>query len=103
MEAGGPWEDYAQPAAAAPTGGPWEDYAQHPAAPLREVAADSALYVDYADTPRAARMLEQACADTAGRARLTAAGIERSKDFSFERLARERVGAMLSAIGTPLG
>ena len=70
---------------------------------LREVAADSALYVDYADSPSAARILEEACADAAGRARLTSAGIELSRDFSFERVARERVGGILSAIGTPLG
>ena len=65
---------------------------------LREVAGGSALYADFADTPGAARVLEQACAGAAGRAQLTAAGIEQSKAFSFERVARERVGAILSVL-----
>jgi glycosyltransferase involved in cell wall biosynthesis len=66
---------------------------------LREVAGESAMYVDYADAAAAARVLEQACAGAAGRAQLTAAGVERARAFSFERVARERVGAILSMIG----
>jgi len=66
---------------------------------LREVAGETALYVDYADSASATRVLEQACAGAAGRAQLVAAGIERARMFSFERVARERVGAILSAIG----
>jgi hypothetical protein len=57
------------------------------------------MYVDFARRDAATRVLEQACAGAAGRAQLCAAGAERSKMFSFERLARERVGAVLSAIG----
>jgi glycosyltransferase involved in cell wall biosynthesis len=68
---------------------------------LREVAGDTALYVDFAETAAASRVLEQACAGAGGRAQLSAAGIERAKRFSYERLARERVGAVLSAIGAP--
>ena len=68
---------------------------------LREVAGGTALYVDFADTAAASRVLEQACAGAAGRAQLTAAGVERSLAFSFERVARERVGAILSRIGAP--
>jgi glycosyltransferase involved in cell wall biosynthesis len=67
---------------------------------FREVAGESAMYVDYADTASATRVLEQACAGASGRAQLVAAGVERSKAFSFERLARERVSAILSAIGS---
>jgi glycosyltransferase involved in cell wall biosynthesis len=65
---------------------------------LREVAGSSAIYVDYADTASAARVLEQVCAGAAGRAQLCAAGIERAKMFSFERLTLERVSAILSRI-----
>jgi glycosyltransferase involved in cell wall biosynthesis len=65
---------------------------------LREVAGSCALYADFADTPAATRVLEQACAGAAGRAQLCAAGAERSKMFSFERLARERVGAILASL-----
>jgi glycosyltransferase involved in cell wall biosynthesis len=66
---------------------------------LREVAGDCALYADFADTPLATGALERICADAASRARLSAAGIGRAAQFSFERLARERVGAVLAAIG----
>lgn len=66
---------------------------------LREVAGETAVYVDYSDSAAATRVLDQACAGAAGRDQLVAAGIRRAADFSFERLARERVGAILSAIG----
>ena len=66
---------------------------------LREVAGECALYVDYADAAPASAALERVCADGALRARLSAAGIERSRQFSFERLARERVGAILARLG----
>jgi glycosyltransferase involved in cell wall biosynthesis len=65
---------------------------------LREVAAQCALYVDFAQTAAATSVLNQACAGAAGSAQLCAAGAERSRMFSFERLARERVGAILSAL-----
>jgi glycosyltransferase involved in cell wall biosynthesis len=66
---------------------------------LREVAGGTAIYVDYTDPAAAASVLQQACAGAAGREQLVAAGIKRAADFSYERLARERVGAILSAIG----
>jgi glycosyltransferase involved in cell wall biosynthesis len=66
---------------------------------LREVAGECALYADYSDTATASVTLEQVCADGSLRARLSAAGIERSRQFSFERLARERVGAILARVG----
>jgi glycosyltransferase involved in cell wall biosynthesis len=65
---------------------------------LREVAAGSAMFVDYASTSAATRMLQTACSGAGGRAQLISAGIERAKMFGFERLARERVGAILAAI-----
>jgi glycosyltransferase involved in cell wall biosynthesis len=66
---------------------------------LREVAGETALYVDFADSAAASRVLEQACAGAAGQSQLRAAGLERARMFSYERLARERVGVALSAIG----
>lgn len=66
---------------------------------LREVAGDCALYVDFADRLQASRALEGLCGPGQLRSRLSSAGVERSRQFSFERLARERVGAILSAIG----
>jgi len=68
---------------------------------LREVAGECALCVDYADPSLASGAMERICADAALRAQLGAAGIERSRQFSFERLARERVGAILAALGGP--
>ena len=66
---------------------------------LRELAGDCSLYADYADPASASKALERLCVDGALRARLGAAGIERSRQFSFERLARERVGAILASLG----
>jgi glycosyltransferase involved in cell wall biosynthesis len=66
---------------------------------LREVAGDTALYVDFADAAAASSVLEQACAGAGGQAQLRAAGLERARLFSYERLARERVDAVLGAIG----
>ncbi len=65
---------------------------------LREVAGDAARYVDFLDTPAAAGMLEQVCADAHLRDRLARAGLERAERFSFERLARERLDAILAAV-----
>jgi glycosyltransferase involved in cell wall biosynthesis len=66
---------------------------------LREVAGETALYVDFADRAAASSVLEQVCAGAGGRSQLSQAGTERAKSFSYERLARERVGATLAAIG----
>jgi glycosyltransferase involved in cell wall biosynthesis len=66
---------------------------------LREVAGECALYVDYAEQASASAALERICADGGCRAALSAAGIERAGRFSFERLARERLGAILERVG----
>ncbi|HMD61914.1 MAG TPA: glycosyltransferase family 1 protein [Opitutaceae bacterium] len=65
---------------------------------LREVAGGCVLYADFADPSLASGAVEQLCADAALRGRLSAAGIERAGEFSFERLARERVGAILARL-----
>jgi glycosyltransferase involved in cell wall biosynthesis len=66
---------------------------------LREVAGGTAQYADFARPEAAAALLAQVCLDPGRQAQLAAAGVERARAFSFERLARERVGAVLSAIG----
>jgi glycosyltransferase involved in cell wall biosynthesis len=66
---------------------------------LREVAGESALYADFCRPEGATAALERVCADEALRTGLAAEGIERARGFSFERQARERVGAILEAIG----
>jgi glycosyltransferase involved in cell wall biosynthesis len=65
---------------------------------LREVAGDSALYVDYGNAPLATRQLELICGNDELRARLAASGVVRAGQFSFERLAAERVGAILDML-----
>jgi glycosyltransferase involved in cell wall biosynthesis len=66
---------------------------------LREVAGECAVYVDFENTSKASSALERICSDEIHWACMSAAGIERCKQFSFERLARERVNAILTAIG----
>lgn len=65
---------------------------------LREVAGDAAVYCDFANAKAAGAALEEVCSDDALAFGMRAAGIERARDFSFERLARERVGAILEAL-----
>lgn len=65
---------------------------------LREVAADGAAFVDFADTAAASRALERLLTDTAAHEGLVRSGIARAEGFSFERLVRERMEAILSAI-----
>jgi alpha-1,3-rhamnosyl/mannosyltransferase len=66
---------------------------------LREVASGCAVFVDFADVSGASRALGEiaACGDVW--ARIAADGVTRASQFSFERLAGERVGAILDAIG----
>jgi glycosyltransferase involved in cell wall biosynthesis len=63
---------------------------------LREVAGGAAELVDFTDTDSAAMALEKICLDDALAARLRAAGLARAAEFSYEKLARERVAAILS-------
>lgn len=65
---------------------------------LREVAADAAVYVDFADAAAASAALARVCADDVHAERLRQAGLVRAQAFSFERLARERVGAILEQL-----
>lgn len=70
---------------------------------LREVAGECAQYVDFEDTAAATGALRAVCSDPGLRASLVERGIARAGEFSFERLARERVGAILNVLesGSP--
>jgi glycosyltransferase involved in cell wall biosynthesis len=66
---------------------------------LREVAADAALFVDFTDTVAAGEALKRICLTDTVVAELRAAGLKRAADFSYARLARERVTAILAMLG----
>jgi glycosyltransferase involved in cell wall biosynthesis len=63
---------------------------------MREVAGEAALTVDFAEAGAAARSLERLLVDEVLRERLRGAGLAKAAEYSFERLARERVGAVLA-------
>jgi len=66
---------------------------------LREVTGGVAQFVDFSDSAAAGAGLERLCADEAQVAQLRAAGPRRAAEFGFSRLARERVEAILAAVG----
>lgn len=66
---------------------------------LREVAGDCAVYVDFSDTGSASRALADVASRADLRARNAADGVARAGQFEFERLARERVTAILGSLG----
>ncbi len=66
---------------------------------LREVTGGSAVFTDFADEERAGRALFAICADDTLWQRLRTAGLRRAGEFSYGKLARERVEAILRAIG----
>ncbi len=61
---------------------------------LREVAADSALFVDFADANGAGEALRRICTDGALVEELRNAGLKRAEEYSYARLARERLTAI---------
>ncbi len=65
---------------------------------LREVTDSAALWCDFTDRATAAAALEKICTDDALATRLRTAGLRRAADFSFEKLARERVAAILERL-----
>jgi glycosyltransferase involved in cell wall biosynthesis len=65
---------------------------------LREVAADAALLVDFTDIAAAGEALRKVCTDDSLAAELRAAGLKRAVEFSYARLARERVSAILAQL-----
>lgn len=64
--------------------------------PLREVAADTALYFDPLDTEALAQGLERIVGDKTLRATLASAGRERARTFTWERTARETLAVLLA-------
>jgi len=65
---------------------------------LREVTAGAASFTDFTDADVAGVALESICTDDALVRRLRADGLRRAADFGFDRLARERVGAILELL-----
>lgn len=65
---------------------------------LREVAAGAALFVDFTDTTAAGEALRRICTEDALAAELRAAGLKRAADFSYARLAHERMTAILETL-----
>lgn len=70
---------------------------------MEEVTDGHALMIDYRDRSLATASLLAALTDSGMRTRLIDGGLVRSKCFSFERLAAERIGAMRQLIGEPVG
>ena len=68
-------------------------------APLREVAAEAALYFDPYDSTSLARSMAVLLADAELRARLTAAGRERARIFTWERTAELTLACYERALG----
>jgi len=66
---------------------------------LREVTGGAAQFTDFVDPAAAGAALGTLCEDDSLAARIRAAGLRRAADFNFSRLARERVGAILEALG----
>ena len=68
---------------------------------MDEVTGGHALIVDYADGATTTHALDTLLGDDALHDRLRADGIGWVRRFSFDRLARERVDAILGALGLP--
>jgi glycosyltransferase involved in cell wall biosynthesis len=66
---------------------------------LREVAAGAALMVDFQDPGAAAAGLAVICQDDGLAVQLRTAGLRRAGDFSYEKLARERIGRIRTMLG----
>jgi glycosyltransferase involved in cell wall biosynthesis len=67
---------------------------------MHEIAGDSALIIDFTNRPLVTETLRRLHEDESLRQRLRSSGLERSKRFSFEKMAVERVGAVLDWIKT---
>ncbi len=65
---------------------------------LREVAGGAAHFVDFGDEAVAAAALERLAMDDRRVAELRAAGLRRVADFSYAKLARERIGAIKTVL-----
>lgn len=70
---------------------------------MHEVTAGHAEIVDYNDRAAAAAALQRALTDEGVRARLIEGGLRRAAEFSFERLAAERIEALRRMLGLKPG
>jgi glycosyltransferase involved in cell wall biosynthesis len=70
---------------------------------MREVTAGHSLIVDYNNREEAAAAMLEAHGNVVTRERLIAGGLSRSQDFSFRRLALERIEGIRSALGMKPG
>jgi glycosyltransferase involved in cell wall biosynthesis len=61
---------------------------------MREVTAGHALIIDYRDAALVADSLRKLITDTSLTARLRAAGLDQARQFTFEKLATERITAL---------
>ena len=69
---------------------------------MHEVTAGEALIIDYQDRAAAAAAMLEALQNSSTRERLIAGGLARAQEFSFERLAVERMEALRQMLGLPL-
>ncbi len=67
---------------------------------MHEIAGEAAVIVDFHNRELVTRTLRRLYEDESLRQRLGAVGLERSKKFSFEKMAVERVGAVLHWLET---
>jgi alpha-1,3-rhamnosyl/mannosyltransferase len=67
---------------------------------MHEIAGESALIIDFNDRPLVSKTLVQLHENKELRTRLRTGGLERAKKFSFEKMAVERVGAVLDWLKT---
>ncbi len=68
---------------------------------MHEVTAGNALIVDYNDREAAAAAMLEALRSPETRSRLIDGGLARASEFSFERLAVERIEALRRMLGLP--
>ena len=68
---------------------------------FHEVASNAAVYVDFGEPAVAARAIERLCGDDALWQAKREAGLARAAAFTFRRLVRERVPAILAALEVP--
>jgi glycosyltransferase involved in cell wall biosynthesis len=65
---------------------------------MHEIAGDAAWILDFNNRPAVLEAIQRLSEDEPVVARLRAAGLERAKQFSFKKMATERVGAALAWI-----
>ncbi len=67
---------------------------------MREVTAGHALIIDFRDREKVTAALKQIATDRDLHQQLRVGGLNRAADFSFEKMARERVDAVLELLPT---